>query len=47
MAWKNSTPKDLKNILEARDRSLVGTTAPARGLFLNKVEYPINGEVIK
>ncbi|MGL1890247.1 MAG: tRNA pseudouridine(38-40) synthase TruA [Spirochaetaceae bacterium] len=40
MAWKNQTPQQLKKILESKDRSLVGTTAPARGLFLNKVEYP-------
>lgn len=29
----------IKEILEARDRSLAGPTAPARGLFLTKVNY--------
>lgn len=46
MCWKGNTPSDLKTILESKDRSLAGTTAPARGLFLNKVEYPINRETI-
>ncbi|MBN2618376.1 MAG: tRNA pseudouridine(38-40) synthase TruA [Spirochaetales bacterium] len=37
--WKERSPKELEDILLAKDRSLVGATAPARGLFLNKVEY--------
>ena len=32
-------PEDIRAILEARDRSKAGTTAPARGLCLVKVEY--------
>ncbi|MGO9271509.1 MAG: tRNA pseudouridine(38-40) synthase TruA [Terriglobia bacterium] len=32
-------PADVSRILEARDRSLAGPTAPARGLCLMKVEY--------
>jgi len=30
---------DMKRILESRDHGLAGTTAPARGLFLEKVLY--------
>lgn len=40
MCWKGLGPSELKHILEAKNRSLVGPTAPARGLFLNRVEYP-------
>ena len=32
-------PRDLLRILEARDRTQAGPTAPARGLCLVKVEY--------
>ena len=32
-------PQDLARILEARDRTLAGPTAPAQGLCLVKVEY--------
>jgi tRNA pseudouridine38-40 synthase len=32
-------PKDVSRILEARDRTLAGPTAPAQGLCLVKVEY--------
>lgn len=39
-SFKGLTPDYLSEILEAKDRNLAGTTAPARGLFLNKVEYP-------
>jgi tRNA pseudouridine38-40 synthase len=35
----NLTPGDIDRILEARDRSAAGPTAPARGLFLVQVEY--------
>jgi tRNA pseudouridine38-40 synthase len=34
--WK---PEDVERILEARSRSAAGATAPARGLFLDSVEY--------
>lgn len=33
------TPADFKNILDSRDRSQAGVTAPARGLILIKVNY--------
>jgi tRNA pseudouridine38-40 synthase len=32
-------PDDIPRILAARDRSVAGPTAPARGLFLHSVEY--------
>jgi tRNA pseudouridine38-40 synthase len=32
-------PEQIKTILEKRDRNLAGPTAPARGLFLLKVNY--------
>jgi tRNA pseudouridine38-40 synthase len=32
-------PEDMKKILESRDRQAAGITAPARGLFLEKIEY--------
>lgn len=32
-------PEDIKTILEAKDRSAAGATAPACGLYLNKVVY--------
>ena len=32
-------PKDMKTILNARDRSAAGATAPPGGLFLVDVEY--------
>lgn len=32
-------PKDIKTILEAKDRKKAGVTAPACGLYLNKVIY--------
>lgn len=35
----NLTPDDIDRILEAKDRSAAGPTAPARGLFLVEVEY--------
>ena len=35
----NLAPEDIDRILEARDRSAAGATAPARGLFLVEVEY--------
>jgi tRNA pseudouridine38-40 synthase len=33
------SPDGLKEILEARDRKLAGQTAPARGLFLERIVY--------
>ena len=33
-------PNNIKNILEGKDRNLAGPTAPAEGLYLEKVEYP-------
>jgi tRNA pseudouridine38-40 synthase len=33
------TPADFKRILDSKDRSQAGATAPARGLFLKKVHY--------
>lgn len=35
----NLSPDDIDRILEAKDRSAAGPTAPARGLFLVEVEY--------
>ncbi|MFH1152581.1 MAG: tRNA pseudouridine(38-40) synthase TruA [Pseudomonadota bacterium] len=34
------SPEDFKAVLQARDRSLAGATAPPHGLFLMKVSYP-------
>ncbi len=34
------SPKQFKQILEVKDRRLAGATAPAGGLFLEKVNYP-------
>lgn len=33
-------PEEMKNILEARDRSKAGPTAIAKGLVLERIEYP-------
>jgi tRNA pseudouridine38-40 synthase len=33
-------PSDLMDLIEARDRSRLGKTAPAQGLWLEKVTYP-------
>ena len=33
------SPEEIREILEARDRSRAGMTAPAHGLYLNRVEY--------
>lgn len=35
----NLTPEDVKRILEAKDRTQAGPTAPAQGLCLMKVDY--------
>jgi tRNA pseudouridine38-40 synthase len=34
------TPEDVKSMLESRDRTRAGTTAPPQGLYLVKVFYP-------
>lgn len=34
------TPEDFAKIIEAKDRSLAGTSAPAEGLYLTEIEYP-------
>ena len=34
------TPEEFASIVEARDRSLAGTSAPAEGLYLTEVKYP-------
>ena len=36
------TPDDFMNIIEAKDRSRAGTSAPAEGLALTDIEYPDN-----
>ncbi|MCQ2734356.1 MAG: hypothetical protein MJ212_00180 [Alphaproteobacteria bacterium] len=33
------TPEDVKRILDARNRTQAGISAPACGLYLNKVMY--------
>jgi tRNA pseudouridine38-40 synthase len=32
-------PEEIKNIIDSRDRSIAGITAPACGLFLKEVKY--------
>ena len=39
VGWGSRTPEEIVSILEARERSAAGRTAPARGLFLHDVEY--------
>ena len=39
---KTWDPEQIKKILHAKDRSLAGPTAPAYGLYLEKVDYPKN-----
>lgn len=34
------TPEEFAAIIEAKDRSLAGTSAPAEGLYLTEIEYP-------
>lgn len=36
------TIKDFINIFYAKDRNLAGISAPAKGLFLTKINYPLN-----
>ena len=33
-------PEGFRKIIESRDRSSAGTSAPAKGLFLTDIEYP-------
>jgi tRNA pseudouridine38-40 synthase len=42
---KNSPPAALAEALRARDRSQAGTSAPARGLFLERVNYDGDEEI--
>ena len=35
-------PEKILNILKAKNRSLAGPTAPADGLYLEKIDYPKN-----
>ena len=37
---KTLEPNNIKYILEGKNRNLAGPTAPAEGLYLEKVEYP-------
>ena len=37
----NTDPKGFKEIVEARDRSKAGTSAPAKALFLVDIGYPV------
>ncbi|XMD33278.1 MAG: tRNA pseudouridine(38-40) synthase TruA [Candidatus Karelsulcia muelleri] len=39
---KKITIKDFIKIIEAKNRNLAGITAPAKGLFLMKINYPLN-----
>ena len=38
-AWGSIEPEDMASILEARDRTRAGRTAPAHGLYLARVAY--------
>ena len=39
VAFGKFAPEDIEKITEAKDRKFAGTTAPAQGLYLNKVVY--------
>lgn len=39
VARKSISSDDIPNIINARDRALAGATAPAHGLYLNRVSY--------
>ncbi len=39
VAFERKSPDDIKRIIDAKDRSLSGMTAPPDGLYLNKVNY--------
>ncbi len=34
------TPEEFAQIIEKRDRTMAGTSAPAEGLYLTRIEYP-------
>ena len=34
-------PEDMRRIIEAKDRCEAGSSAPAKGLFLNEITYPV------
>jgi tRNA pseudouridine38-40 synthase len=36
------TPEEFAQVIEKRDRKLAGTSAPAKGLYLTRIEYPDN-----
>ncbi len=36
------SPDEFPKIIEARDRSLAGTSVPPEGLFLTNIEYPVH-----
>ena len=38
----NWEPRIMKSILNAKDRTLAGPTAPPEGLYLERVDYPVN-----
>ena len=38
----NWEPTIMKSILNAKDRTLAGPTAPPEGLYLERVDYPVN-----
>ena len=33
---------ELKDVIEKKDRSAAGKSAPANGLFLNRIKYPFH-----
>ena len=39
VAFFRKSPVDIEKIIAAKDRTLSGMTAPAEGLYLNKVNY--------
>lgn len=39
VAFGRISPEDISEIIDSRDRSRAGATAPAEGLYLNKVNY--------
>ncbi len=40
VGFRKKSAEDIRLIIESRDRSQAGTSAPARGLFLAEVRYP-------
>ena len=41
VAFGRFSPEDVKRMIESKDRSLAGMTAPASGLYLNRVDYKL------